>query len=236
MTLQHIGGLAALICAGTYIFGFAALVTFLAGLGYGTGEIDAAAVVGFTAENPAVLLLWNTAIYIVNALALAVLVVALAGRVRRLSEDWANTSLAFGLIWATLVLAAGMLANVTTERVAALSPRDLDAAIRSWEVLHAVELGLGGGNEIAGGAWILCLSLAGLRHRIFGSAVLGLGLLTGLGGVLTLLPPLGDVAGVVFGLGAIGWFVAVGLSLCLGRDGAGGPPQSQPADQGGKTP
>ncbi|WP_417269658.1 hypothetical protein [Celeribacter sp.] len=220
MTLQRIGGLAALICAGTYIFGFALLVTLLAELGFGTNDIDTAAVVRFTVDNQAIMITWNTVIYIVNALALAVLVVALSRRLTTRSADWGSVSLAFGLMWTTLVLGAGMMGNVTTERVVALASSDFDAAVQTWETLHAVELGLGGGNEIAGGVWILCVSLAGLLYRALGKVVVGLGLFTGIGGLLTIFPPLGDVAGAVFGLGAIAWFIAVGLALLFKGHGA----------------
>jgi len=218
MTMQRIGGIAALVCAGTYLFGFALLVTVLADLGYGTSAINAADVVRFTVENQALMITWNTVIYIFNALALAVLVVALASRLKATSPDWGSTTRAFGLIWTTLVLGAGMIANVTTERVVLLAATDFEVAVQTWDILHAVELGLGGGNEIAGGVWILCVSLASLTARAFGRIVIGLGLLTGLGGLLTILPPLGDVAGAVFGLGAIAWFVAVGLTLLRKRD------------------
>ena len=220
MNMQRIGGLAALVCAATYIFGFALLVTVFADTGFGTGAIDAAEVVAFTVENQALLITWNTVIYILNALALAVLVVALSGHLKAASPEWGSMALAFGLVWTTLVLGAGMIANVTTERVVALAPTDSALAAQTWEVLHAVELGLGGGNEIAGGVWILCVSLAGLLHRAFGKVVVGLGLLTGLGGLLTIFPPLGDVTGAVFGLGAIAWFIAVGLALLFKRDEA----------------
>lgn len=218
MTLRHIGGIAALVCAGTYIFGFALLVTVLAPLGFGTGEVDAGSVVDFLQTGQALLIAWNTGIYIVNALALALLVVALAARLRPLSSDWSLVVLAFGLMWCTLVLGAGMIANVATESTAALSETDPSAAARTWEILHAVELGLGGGNEIAGGVWIFCVSLAGMMHGAFGRLVAGLGLLTGLGGLLTILPPLGETPGAVFGLGAIAWFIAVGVTLLRDRD------------------
>lgn len=213
MTLHRIGGIAALTCAATYLFGFALLVTVLADTGYGTSAIVAADVVRFTVEHQALMITWNTVIYIVNALALALLVVALAGHLKASSPDWATASLAFGLIWTTLVLGAGMIANVTTERIVALAATDAEAAAQTWEVLHAIELGLGGGNEIAGGAWIFCVSLSALLHRTFGKIAAALGLLTGVGGLLTILPPFGDVAGLVFGLGAIAWFIAIGLAL-----------------------
>ena len=218
MTMQRIGGIAALICAGTYIFGFVLLVTVFADSGFGTSAINAADVVRFTVDNQGLLILWNTMIYVVNALALAVLVVALARRLKSKSPDWGNIAFAFGLVWTTLVLGAGMIANVTTERLAILAPTDFDTAVQTWEALHAVELGLGGGNEIAGGVWILCVSVAGLLHRAFGKIVIGLGLLTGLGGFLTIIPAFGDVAGAVFGLGAIAWFLAVGVALLFKRD------------------
>ncbi|MEL6683199.1 MAG: hypothetical protein AAFQ09_11215 [Pseudomonadota bacterium] len=220
MTIQRIGGLAALTCAATYMFGFVLLVTLMAEAGFGSNAIDPATVVRFTLENQGLMIMWNTVIYVLNALALAVLVVALASRLKATSPDWGTMTLAFGLIWTTLVLGAGMVGNVTTERVTALAPSDFDAAVQTWQTLHAVELGLGGGNEIAGGVWILCISLAGLLHRAFGKIVVGLGLLTGLGGLLTILPPLGDVAGAVFGLGAIAWFIAVGFALLSKRDAA----------------
>jgi hypothetical protein len=65
MTLSRIGGLAALICAATYLIGFALLVTLLAPLGFGTGQIDPAAVVEFIHANPGLMIAWNTTIYVV---------------------------------------------------------------------------------------------------------------------------------------------------------------------------
>lgn len=213
MTLGKIGGMAALTCAATYLFGFVLLVTLLAPLGYGTGDIDPAAVVRFTQSNLGLIVTWNTVIYIINALALTLLVVALTARFRSPSPDWSTAILAFGLVWCALVLGAGMIANVASERAVAIAQTDFESAVQTWQVLHAVELGLGGGNEIAGGVWILCVSLAALVHRAFGKVIIGLGLLSGLGGLLTILPPLGDVAGAAFGLGAIAWFIAVGVAL-----------------------
>ncbi len=220
MTLQTLGGLAAFTCAATYLFGFTLLVTLLAPLGFGSSDIDAHAVVGFIEANPAILILWNTVIYILNALALAVLVVAIHARLRLKTPGWAAVTRAFGLIWATLVIGAGMIANVAVEQDARLAPVDLDRAVMLWETLHAVELGLGGGNEIAGGVWIGCVSIAGLIARSLGKVTVVVGLLTGSGGLLTLFPAIGDIAGAVFGLSGIAWFIAVGLALALRRGDA----------------
>lgn len=213
MTLRIAGGLAALTCAATYLIGFALLVTVLAPLGYGTGDVDPAAVTGFISERAGLLIAWNTMIYVVNALALLVLVVALHRTLGRVLPDAAAITGALGLVWSTLVLGAGMIANVAIERTHTMAATDPEGAARLWETLHAVEQGLGGGNEIAGGAWILVVSLAALQGRVVGRLVGALGLLSGLAGVVTILPPLGNTAGAIFGLGAIAWFLAIGVHL-----------------------
>lgn len=217
MTLQKTGGFAALICAATYLFGFAFLVTTLAPLGFGTSNIDGPAVVAFIQSQPGFLILWNTVIYIINAIALALLVAALHRRLKSTRPDFAMITIVLGIIWATLVIGAGMIGNVAVERAAHLAQTDVSQAVQVWLTLHAVELGLGGGNEIAGGVWIGCVSLAGLLGRALGRIAVGLGLLTAAGGLLTLFPAIGDVAGAVFGLGAIAWFIAVGCSLLFSR-------------------
>lgn len=219
MTLARTGGLAALLCAATYLFGFALLVTVLAPLGFGTDAVVPRAVVDFIATDGGLLIAWNTVIYVVNPLALAVLVVALAERLAPATPGWAAVTRAYGLIWAALVLGAGMIANVAVERAGALFADDPQAAADLWGVLHAVELGLGGGNEIAGGIWILCVSVAGRIGRTIARPVAILGMLTGGAGLATVWPMLGEVAGAAFGLGAIAWFVAVGVLLFRGGDG-----------------
>ena len=213
MTFEKIGGISALGCAATYLFGFALLVTLLAPLGYGSNEIDVAAVVDFTAARPGILIVWNTVIYIVNALVLAVLVVALHARLAPATPGWAAATRALGLMWATLVLGAGMIANVAVEHTAQLAATDPAAAANLFEIMRTVELGLGGGNEIAGGVWILGVSIAGLRGRSIGKVPAILGIVTGASGLATIIPALGETTGAVFGLGAIAWFIAIGIAL-----------------------
>ncbi len=204
MTLSHAGGLAALICALTYVIGIAVLLLILVPLGYldtPVGELPLA-----VQTAPGVLIAWNTVIYIVNALALIVLVVALSARMRTNAPAMAAVAQGAGLIWAALVLGAGMIANVAVE-MATAHP---DTAGPLWHVLHAVELGLGGGNEIAGGFWIAVVSL-GAGH--FGRGIQLVGALTGLSGVATVVPAVGDLAGAVFGVGAILWFLLIAVRL-----------------------
>ena len=213
MTLIKTGGFAALVCALTYIAGFALLLTLLAPLGFGSNQIDAEAVVAFIAEQPHLLIAWNSTIYIANAIALVLLVLAVHDLLRKATPGWAEASRAFGLIWAALVLGAGMIANVSVETALTLSQTDTEAAAQAWALLHAVELGLGGGNEIAGGVWLLCVGLAGLRAGALPRVTALLAALVGAAGLLTVIPALGELTGALFGLGAILWFVLVGLAL-----------------------
>lgn len=213
MPLERLGGLAALTCAATYLVGFALLAAYLAPLGYGTARIDAQATVGFIHEHPAIMLAWNSTIYIVNALALAVLVVALKARMATGHAPYADLSMAFGLIWAALVLGAGMLANVAVEQATQLFAADPALAAERWQALHSIELGLGGGNEIAGGVWILSVSLAGGLSGALARIPRWLGIATGASGLATIVPALGEVTGAVFGLGAIVWFLVIGWTL-----------------------
>ncbi|GGL81760.1 hypothetical protein [Wenxinia marina] len=223
MTLHRIGGLAALICGVTYLVGFALLVTILAPLGFGSGSVDPRAVVDFNDARPGILTAWNSTIYVVNALALAVLVVALSRLQASATPARAAVTHGLGLIWAALGLGAGMMANVALEQAALAYAADPGAAADLWATLHVVELGLGGGNEIAGGVWIAGVSAAAWAGRTLPQAVAVLGLLTGLGGLATIVPALGETAGAVFGLGAIAWFLAVGVVLLAVRDRAASP-------------
>lgn len=212
MKFHVTGGIASFICAITYLIGFAFLITFLAPYGFGTNQIDALAVTRLMAENPSILIAFNTIIYVINGLALALLVVALHDCLAHTVPEFASISRIFGTIWCTLVLGAGMVANVSVEQVHGLAAKP-DAAVALWQVMHAVELGLGGGNEIAGGAWILSISIAAHFGRIFSKVSNLLGAMTSIAGLITIIPIFGEIAGAIFGLGAIVWFIAIGFEL-----------------------
>jgi hypothetical protein len=212
MKLSLIGGMAAITCAVTYLIGFAFILTILAPLGFGTDDADPTTVVNFIAEKPGILITFNTIIYIINALALAVLVVALYHRLVHQTPQAASITRTLGTIWATLVLGAGMLANVSVERVHALAA-DPQAAAALWDIMRTIELGLGGGNEIAGGVWILSVSVAALSAHAFSRFTVWLGILTGFSGLATIVPALGEITGAIFGLGAIAWFINIGIEL-----------------------
>ena len=210
---QKAGGIASLIEAGTFLFGFALLVTVLAPLFQ--GELDGIATVRFLAEHTTLYYIWNLVIYVLFGFMLVVLALALHERLSDASPRLMRLATALGLIWAGLVIASGMVANIGAAAVTELLPREPEVAATVWIAVATVTRGLGGGNEVVGGVWVALLSLVALKSGKLPKALSYLGVVSGTAGVVTLVPALTDV-GAVFGLGLIAWFLWTGVVL-LGR-------------------
>jgi hypothetical protein len=127
----------------------------------------------------------------------------------------AETSGIFGFIWAGLVIASGMIAIIGLGTVSDLYDTDPARAEPVWSAIDSVQNGLGGGNEIVGGLWVLLISTAAMRAGLLPNAPNYLGMVAGVAGIVTIIPALEDV-GAIFGLGLIVWFVWVGWILLRG--------------------
>ncbi len=119
---------------------------------------------------------------------------------------------AFGLIWAGLVIASGMIAVVGLGAVTKMHALDPQQATLAWQTLSAVQDGLGGGVELVGGLWITLLSIAALKQNLLPPRLNYLGLAIGAAGVLTIIALLEEL-GTLFGLGQIIWFIWLGGHL-----------------------
>ncbi|MBT8241455.1 MAG: DUF4386 family protein, partial [Acidimicrobiia bacterium] len=119
---QRIGGVAALVEAATFIVGIVMFVTVLSD--YTSGDPTPAESVAFLVDNQAALYIWNLIIFIVFGIALVALVLALHERLKTGSPGLAQATVAFGLIWSGLVLAAGMVTNIGIGTVADLYDTD----------------------------------------------------------------------------------------------------------------
>lgn len=215
--LQRMGGIAAFIQALAYIVGFGVLATLL-----NPGDTEgwsAAQKLGFVLERKNWFQIWMIFIYVVFGIALVLLAVALHERLKEDKPGLMHVATPFGLIWAGLVIASGMIASVGLESVSALHASDVEQATSLWLAVNAIQLGLGGGVEIVGGVWMLLISMAALHSHDFTRVLNYLGVLVGVAGLLTIAPPLADL-GMVFGLGQILWFMGVGFVL-LRRSAAG---------------
>lgn len=207
---QKIGGVAALIEAATFVFGFALFATVLSD--YTSGPYDPASRVAFLVDHQAALSIWHAVILIVFGIVLVPLVLGINDRLRGDAPAIAQVAVVFGVIWAGLVIAGGMIANIGVRTVADMHAIDPSGAEPVWAALDAVQDGVGGGNEVVGGIWVVLVSWAAMRTGVLPRPLNVLGLVAGAAGVVTIVPALTDV-GAVFGLGLIVWFTWVGVVL-----------------------
>jgi hypothetical protein len=209
--LQKMGGVAALIQAAAYVVGLGLALTLLAPV----LDADPDQYVAFLVDNLILMHIWHLIIYLVAGVFLVVLALALHERIEADSPAMAQTATAFGLIWAGLVIASGMLMINDAGVVAEIYGEDPAQAASVWLALSAVEEGLGGAIELPGGLWVLLLSWAALRAGGLPRALNYLGAVIGVAGILTVVPAL-EVLGAAFGLGFIVWFAWVGIVMLRG--------------------
>jgi hypothetical protein len=207
--LQKTGGGAALMEALAYIVGFAVMLTILDP--GNASSLAPAQKLAFILGKLPIFQAWNLFIYVVFGVFLVVLVIALHARLSPASAI-TRSATAFGLIWAGMVIAAGMIANVGLASVARIHAIDPAQALTVWQAVSAVQEGIGGGVEVVGGLWLMLISWAALQASGLPKALNCLGLLVGAAGVATVVPPWADL-GAVFGLGQIVWFSWVGVVM-----------------------
>ncbi len=208
--LQKMGGIAALYEAAAYIV---AMVGYLLVVG-DVGIVDPVQKVASLVGNQAFMYILNLFTYIVFGLFLVVLALALYERLKVGSPVLVQIATAIGLVWACMVIASGMVANAGLDTVVDLYGQDPAQAALTWLAIDSVALGLGGaGGEILGGIWILLASWAALRAGEFPKALNYLGAAIGVVGLVSVVPVLGELRGLVFGLGQIVWFVWLGIAM-----------------------
>lgn len=212
MNLTRMGGVAALLLAAAYVVGIGLSVTVLDT----SGITDAVEEVAFLVGHQAIMAIWILFIYVVFGVLLVVLALALHGLLRAGAPELAQTGTVFGLIWATLLIASGMVYKVGLQAVAGLYPQDPTAAAALMAAVTVVHEGVGGVNEIPGGLWTLLISAAALQAGRFPRALNLLGLLIGVAGLLTVVPAIFNVAVAIFGLSSIVWFIWLGVVLLRG--------------------
>ncbi len=205
--LQKVGGFAALAQAIIYVMAFVYFGAFFDFPRAG----DTAQKLSFLADNQLMLSVVNLVMYVAFGVFLAVLVLALYHRFKNRALVLSQLSAVFGVIWVGLVIASGMIANIGLAALIRLSVNEPAQAMNLWLTLNIIVEGLGGGNEVIGGLWLLLLSCAALKSQQLSKALSYFGLFVGLAGILTIYPA--DILTEIFGLGQIVWFVWLGISM-----------------------
>ena len=182
--LQKLGGIAALYEAAAYLVGFA---LWIGVLNY-SGDLTPAEKVASFVNNQTLWYLLNLVVYIGAGFFLVPLVLALYERLKTSASAIMQIATAIGLIWAGVVIASGMISNIGIENVVNLYNTDPAQAAPVWVAIDSVRDGIGGGNEIIGGVWILLVSWAALQTGKLSKALNYLGVVIGVAGILSAVP------------------------------------------------
>ncbi len=205
--LQKVGGVTALLEAAIYISAF----VFFGAFWNFPANADSVQKFAFLAENQSLLSIVNFNIYVLFGILLAVLVLALHERLKMNTPILSQIASIFGVVWVGLVIASGMISNIGLAAALELSVKEPEQAMTLWRAIYAVVEGLGGGNEIVGGLWVLLLSIAALKGKELHKTLNYLGLFVGVVGILTIYPA--EVLTEIFGISQIVWFSWLGVSM-----------------------
>ena len=150
--LQKVGGIAALYSGLAYVVG---MVGFLAVVGWPEDPIQQVTVM---VDNQAVLYILYLIVYVIWGFVLVPLSFALYERLKASSPAIMQTATAIGLIWAAIIIAAGMIFTTGMANVVDLYGKDPTQAATVWLAIDSVFGGLGGSNEVVGALWTLLVS------------------------------------------------------------------------------
>ena len=206
--LQKLGGLSAILEALIYIIAF---IIYGGVLTYPDKNANATEELNFLSDNYVILSIINFTSYVLFGILLAVLVLAIHNR---LKSHWPNASkLAFiyGVIWVGLVIASGMITNIGLNFITEKALTSPESAMQIWSSVGVVTEGLGGGNEIVGGIWVLLISIIALKTQSFSIPLTILGIFVGIIGILTIYPL--DIFTEIFGISQIVWFLWIGIAM-----------------------
>jgi hypothetical protein len=214
--LQKMGGIAALYSGAAYVVG---MMGFLLVVDV-SGVVDPVQKVALMADNQAFLYIMYLITYVVWAVFLVVLALALYERLKAGSPAMVQTATVFGMIWACVIIVAGTIHNSGMDTVVDLYGTNPDQAGTVWLAIDSVFAGLGGSNEVLGGIWTLLVSWAALRAGGLPRALNYLGVAVGVAGIVSAVPALAELFIYIFALGGIVWFIWLGIVMLRGRTSA----------------
>lgn len=210
-TLQKVGGISALVCAGTYILAMALLTTVLTPMADESLPFDQ--FIAFFLPNQTLIFVWHFSMYLVNGAFLALLTLTLYQHLKTDAPALALVSACFGLLWTGLVFADGFITLNAWEVVGQLASTDPVQAASLRLTVDTVTIGLDHSDRFLGCLWVLLTSWAALRTGQLSKPLNFLGLVLGIGGIVSSVAPALNELGYAFGVGIIGWWLWLGILL-----------------------
>ncbi len=221
-TLHKVGGIAALICAATYLLAMGLAATLL------TPMFDNALpynqFIAFYLPHQSLVFLWHFSMYLVNGTFLALLTLALYQHLKTNAPALSMVSACFGLLWTGLVFASGFISLYGWDVVGKLAATDPSQAATLRLVVYNISTGIDTSDRFLGCLWVLLASWAALRTRQLARPMNILGLVIGAAGILSSCVPGLATLGIAFGLGVIVWWIWLGVVLLMGSRSASSQP------------
>lgn len=213
---QKADGAAALGAAATYVFAMGLAATALSPI-MGS-KLSIQEYLDFLIANKMLIFIWNFTMYLINGLCLVVLVLGLYHRLKEFSPKLAELAAVFGILWAAFVFLSGLITISGNETLLALN-RNQSTMIESLkQILDMLSLGIDSSDKFLGCLWIGLVSSAAIKAKLFSPAVNIFGLIISSAGLLGTLIPSFLFISYAFGIGAIIWWVAVGIFLIRNRE------------------
>lgn len=210
---QKVGGVAAVYLAVALL---GAIPYFLAVVDY-PGAETAADKVDLIVEHYSSMYAVYLFTYVAFGFAVGVLALTLWDRLRLAAPVTVRIATAIALLWAAALVTSGMIFTYGMTTIRDLASTDPANAATTWRSVEPVAMALGGaGGELLGGLWALLVSVVVVRSGLLPKFLGWLGLLIGVTGIASVLPPLND-ATVAFGLLQIVWFVWLATILLRTR-------------------
>lgn len=210
-TLQKVGGISALICAGTYILALGLLTTILAPMANESLAFDQ--FIAFFLPHQTIIFIWHFAMYLVNGAFLTLLTLALYHRLKTGAPALAMAAACFGLLWTGLVFASGFITLYGWETIGRLSSSDPAQAALLRLVVDTVTIGIDHSDRFLGSLWVLLTSWAALRTAQLAKPLNFLGLAIGIAGIVSSVAPALNELSYAFGVGVIAWWGWLGIVL-----------------------
>ena len=224
MKIQRAGGIAAIVCTSTYLFGF---VFFFGLIDAPADSSDMARLRALISQRD-IFFIGYAVIGIVFSLSLLLLNQSLLAVFEKASPIIARYNSAIGYIWAAFVLASTFVFLVSLPLINNYANTSEEHAVIVLKNIDIVVDALGGGIELLGAIWVMLISFIGIKNSIYPKGTHLIGIVVGVAGILTLFSGLSflsahslfEASTAIFGLGQIVWFILIAVHMLRHDDRA----------------